>query len=58
MNHFAIHLKLTHKSTISSVQFSHSVVSNSLRSHESQHTRPPCLSPIPGVYSNSCPYSW
>ena len=39
----------------SSVQFSHSVVSNSLRPHESQHTRPPCPSPSPGVYTNSCP---
>ena len=41
----------------SSVQFSRSVVSNSLRPHESQHARPPCLSPTPGVYSNSCPSS-
>ena len=40
-----------------SVQFSHSVVSDSLRPHESQHTRPPCPSPAPGVYSNSCPSS-
>ena len=39
------------------VQFSHSVVSDSLRPHESQHARPPCLSPTPGVYSNSCPSS-
>ena len=39
------------------VQFSYSVVSNSLRPHESQHTRPPCPSPTPGVYSNSCPSS-
>ena len=39
------------------VQFSHSVVSNSLRPHELQHTRPPCPSPTPGVYSNSCPLS-
>ena len=38
----------------SSVQFSHSVVSNSLRPHESQHVRPPCPSPTPGVHSNSC----
>ena len=38
-----------------SVQFSHSVVSDSLRPRESQHTRPPCPSPTPGVYSNSCP---
>ena len=40
-----------------SVQFSRSVVSNSLRPHESQHARPPCPSPTPGVYSNSCPSS-
>ena len=40
-----------------SVQFSHSVVSNSLRTHGMQHARPPCLLPIPGVYSNSCPSS-
>ena len=41
-----------------SVQFSHSVVSDSLRPHESQHTRPPCPSPIPRVHSDSCPLSW
>ena len=41
----------------SSVQFSHSVVSDSLRPHELQHTRPPCPSPTPRVYSNSCPSS-
>ena len=41
----------------SSVQFSHSVVSDSLWPHESQHARPPCPSPTPGVYSNSCPSS-
>ena len=40
-----------------SVQFSRSVVSDSLQPHESQHTRPPCPSPIPRVYSNSCPSS-
>ena len=40
-----------------SVQFSHSVVSDSLRPHESQHARPPCPSPTPGVYPNSCPSS-
>ena len=34
----------------SSVQFSHSVVSNSLQPHESQHARPPCPSPSPGVH--------
>ena len=39
----------------SSVQFSCSVMSDSLRPHESQHTRPPCPSPTPGVHSNSRP---
>ena len=39
-------------------QFSRSVVSKSLRSHESQHARPPCPSPTLRVYSNSCPSSW
>ena len=38
----------------SSVQFSHSVVSDSLRSQEPQHSRPPCPSPTPGVQTNSC----
>ena len=38
-------------------QFSRSVVSNSLRPHGLQHTRPPCPSPTPGVYSNPCPSS-
>ena len=41
----------------SSVQFSHSVVSDFLRPHESQHTRPPCPSLTPGVHSNPCPLS-
>ena len=39
----------------SSVQFSRSVMYNSLRPHEPQHTRPPCPSPSPGVHSNPCP---
>ena len=38
----------------SSVQFSRSVVSDSLRSHELQHARPPCPSPTPTVYPNPC----
>ena len=42
----------------SSVQFSCSVVSNSLRSHEPQHARPPCPSPTPGVHPNPCPLCW
>ena len=41
----------------SSVQSSHSVMSDSLQPHESQHNRPPCPSPTPGVHSNSCPSS-
>ena len=40
---------------VSQVQFSRSVVSDSLRPYGLQHTRPPCPSPTPGVYSNSCP---
>ena len=45
-------------SQFSSVQFSRSVVSDSLQPHESQHARPPCPSPTPGVHSDSCPSSW
>ena len=41
----------------SSVQFSHSVMSDSLRPHELQHARPPCSSPTPAVHSNSRPSS-
>ena len=40
------------------LQFSCSVVSDFLRPHESQHTRPPCPPPTPGVYPNWCPLSW
>ena len=43
--------------SISSVQFSCSVLSDSLWSHEPQHARPPCPSPTPGVHSNPCPLS-
>ena len=42
----------------SSVQFSRSVMSDSLRPHRLQHARLPCPSPTPGVYSNSCPLRW
>ena len=45
-------------SNFSSVQFSCSVMSNSLQPHGLQHARPPCPSPTPGVHSNSCPLSW
>ena len=47
--------KIMASGPISSVQFSRSVMSNSLRPHESQHTRPPCLLPTPGVHSDSRP---
>ena len=42
---------------VSSVQFSHSVVSDSLRPHEPHYTRSPCPSPTPGVHPNPCPLS-
>ena len=51
--HFFLHVHPKH--WVSSVQFSCSVMSNSLQPHGLQHTRPPCSSPTPGVYSNSCP---
>ena len=50
-------MKETRNFITGSVQFSHSVVSDSLWPHESQHTRPPCPSSTPRVYSNSCPLS-
>ena len=43
--------------TLSSAQFSQSVMPDSLRLHGLQHARPPCPSPTPGVYSSSCPLS-
>ena len=49
--------KIFSKYSFSSVQFSRSVLSDSLRPHGSQHPRLPCPSPTPGVYSNSCPSS-
>ena len=51
-------MKIMVSSPISSVQFTHSVVSDALGPHGLQHTRPPCPSPTPSVYSNSCPLSW
>ena len=50
-------LVINHKKISSSVQFSHSVVSDSSWPHESQHVRPPCPSPTAGVHPNSCPMS-
>ena len=49
--------KIMASGPISSVQFSHSVVSDSLQPHESQHARPPCPSPTPRVHSDSHPSS-
>ena len=46
-----------YKRDLSSVQFSHSVMSESLRSYGLRQGKPPCPSPTPGVYSNSCPSS-
>ena len=57
----SLHTKQEHSKnklgSISSVQFSHSVTSNSLQPHEWQHARPPCPSQTPGVHSDSCPLS-
>ena len=51
-------IQLVYSAINSSVQFSCSVMTDSLQPHGLQHTRPPCPSPTPGVYSNSCPLSW
>ena len=56
-----IEKKMESKSVLyyfSSVQFSRSVVSDSSQPHESQHARPPCPSPTPGVHPNSYTSSW
>ena len=54
---FFLLMRNTDNKYISSVQFSCSVMSDSLRPHELQHTRPPCPSPAPGIYPNPCPLS-
>ena len=51
------HLLQTILWSLSSVQFSHSVMSDYLQPHVLQHTRPPCPSPTPGVHTNPCPLS-
>ena len=57
-SHISLNFYLMHwKSMFSSVQFSCSVMFDSLWPHESQHARPPCPSPSPGVHSNSHPLS-
>ena len=59
LTHFSVLQKLTeHCKTPLLVQFSCSVMSDSLWPHEPQHTRPPCPSLTPGVYSNSSPLRW
>ena len=50
-------LSKAHRKLKRSVQFSRSVMSNSLRPYGPQHARPPCPSPAPWAYSNSCPLS-
>ena len=50
-------LSANHFSVVGWKLFSCSVLSDSLRPHELQHARPPCPSPSPGVYPNSCPLS-
>ena len=55
---FNISFMLPTDTQFSLVQFSHSVMSNSLRPHGLQHARPPCPSPAPRVYPNSYPLSW
>ena len=53
-----IHMELQeNQDSQNNLQFSRSVVSDSLPPHESQHARPPCPSPTPGVHPNSCPLS-
>ena len=52
---FTVSLKINIPQSVS--QFSRSVMSDSLRPHESQHARPPCPSPIPGAHLNPCPSS-
>ena len=56
-SNWSIKNKLHHQKFMS-VQFSRSVLYDSLRPHGLQHARPPCPSPTPGAYSNSCPLSW
>ena len=51
-------LRSMNQGKFSSVHFSHSVMSDSLRLHGQQHTRLPCPSSTPRVYLNSCPLSW
>ena len=58
MNRWINSIQLYYCILIVSVQFSHSVMSDTLWPHGLQHARPPCSSPTPRIYSNSCPLSW
>ena len=59
MGSWRYRLREDHKYNLcNSIQFSYSVMSDSLQPHEPQHTRPPYPSPAPGVYPNSCLLSW
>ena len=51
------HLPIVVSSSLQPYQFSRLVESDSLQPHGLQHTRPPCPSPAPGIYPNSCPLS-
>ena len=55
---FGMKLCIWLSAEVAPVQFSHSVMSDSLWPHGHQHTRLPCPSPTPGAYSNSCPLRW
>ena len=55
--YFKVHELWDYPKIFHSVQFSRSVMSDSLWPHGLQHTRPPCPSPTSGVYPNSCPLS-
>ena len=57
LNSLLLHGWMIKSQKYQSVQFSHSVVSRSLQPHGLQQARPPCPSPTPRVYSNSCPLS-
>ena len=60
MSYDTISIVCVHFSNIDdkSVQFSRSVMADSLRPHELQHARPPCPSPTSGVHPNPCPWPW
>ena len=57
LNKDEVETNTSHLEMISSIQFGHSVMSNSFWPQEPQHTRPPCPSPTPRVHPNSCPLS-